>query len=208
MVGWQDRRDEMKKTTILLIVLLIGSIGLNFKINADNAQIKDEKEKLSKKILKVESRYKDTEKELLALKSNNQQQVKEAAERFLKAFRTYDTGKGESYLTNVEAYITPNAKKELTPPGPPNPPASSTAEEKDKKQVAFKSEYIGGELYYAFIDTTKASVLAKVKSKMIINGVSSENMSLMQINLIYDGNKKLWLVDKVIPLADLRDQMP
>lgn len=78
MVGWQDRRGEMKKTTILLIVLLIGSIGLNFKINADNAQIKDEKEKLSKKILKVESRYKDTEKELLALKSNNQQQVKEA----------------------------------------------------------------------------------------------------------------------------------
>lgn len=63
-------------------------------------------------------------------------------------------------------------------------------------------------MYYAFIDTTKANVLAKVKSKMIINGVSSENMSLMQINLIYDGNKKLWLVDKVIPLADLRDQMP
>ncbi|WP_144518808.1 hypothetical protein [Bacillus thuringiensis] len=198
----------MKKTTILLIVLLIGSIGLNFKINADNAQIKDEKEKLSKKILKIESRYKDTEKELLALKSNNQQQVKEAAERFLKAFRTYDTGKGESYLTNVEAYITSNAKKELTPPGAPNPPASSTAEEKDKKKLAFKSEYIDGELYYAFIDTTKANVLAKVKSKMIINGVSSENMSLMQINLIYDGNKKLWLVDKVIPLADLRDQMP
>ncbi|MGG0360155.1 hypothetical protein ABEY57_28085 [Bacillus tropicus] len=198
----------MKKTTILLIVLLIGSIGLNLKINADNAQIKDEKAKLSKKILKVESQYKDTEKELLALKSNNQQQVKEAAERFLKAFRTYDTGKGESYLTNVEAYITPNAKKELTPLGAPNPPASSTAEEKDKKKLAFKSEYIDGELYYAFIDTTKANVLAKVKSKMIINGVSSENMSLMQINLIYDGNKKLWLVDKVIPLADLRDQMP
>lgn len=208
MVGWQDRRGEMKKTTILLIVLLIGSIGLNLKINADNAQIKDEKAKLSKKILKVESQYKDTEKELLALKNNNQQQVKEAAERFLKAFRTYDTGKGESYLTNVEAYITPNAKKELTPPGAPNPPASSTAEEKDKKKLAFKSEYIDGELYYAFIDTTKANVLAKVKSKMIINGVSSENMSLMQINLIYDGNKKLWLVDKVIPLADLRDQMP
>ncbi|MBL3200129.1 hypothetical protein ELP17_35655, partial [Klebsiella pneumoniae] len=83
-----------------------GSIGLNFKINADNAQLKDEKAKLSKKIQKVESQYKDTEKELQALKSNNQQQVKEAAERFLKSFRTYDTGKGESYLTNVEAYIT------------------------------------------------------------------------------------------------------
>ncbi|RAN86642.1 hypothetical protein B5P41_28035 [Bacillus sp. SRB_28] len=198
----------MRKATILIIIMLVGSIGLNLKMNADNTQLKDEKAKLSKKIEKVESQYKDTEKELQALKSNNQQQVKEAAERFLKAFRTYDTGKGESYLTNVEAYITPNAKKELTPPGAPNPPAASTADEKEKKKVVFKSEYIGGELYYAFIDTTKANVLAKVKSKMIINGVSSENMSLMQINLIYDGNKKLWLVDKVIPLTDLRDQMP
>ncbi|PGZ06403.1 hypothetical protein COE47_33990, partial [Bacillus thuringiensis] len=59
-----------------------------------------------------------------------------------------------------------------------------------------------------FLDTTKANVLAKVKSKISVNGVSSDNMSLMQINLIYDGNKKLWLVDKLIPLVDLRDQMP
>lgn len=70
------------KSDNFLIVLLIGSIGLNLKINADNAQLKDEKVKLSKKIQKVESQYKDTEKELQALKSNNQQQVKEAAERF------------------------------------------------------------------------------------------------------------------------------
>ncbi len=63
-------------------------------------------------------------------------------------------------------------------------------------------------MYYAFLDTTKANVLAKVKSKITVNGVSSDNMSLMQINLIYDGNKKLWLVDKLIPLADLKDRMP
>lgn len=77
-----------------------------------------------------------------------------------------------------------------------------------KKKVSFQSEYIGGELYYAFLDTTKANVLAKVKSKITVNGVSSDNMSLMQINLIYDGNKKLWLVDKLIPLADLKNRMP
>lgn len=157
---------------------------------------------------KVGAQYNDTKKELSALKSNNQQQVKEAAERFLKAFRTYDTGKGESYLANIDAYITPNAKKELTPPGGPTQSALGAGDEKEKKKVSFQSEYTGGELYYAILDTTKANVLAKVKSKITVNGVSSDNMSLMQINLIYDGNKKLWLVDKLIPLADLKDRMP
>ncbi|PEL82556.1 hypothetical protein [Bacillus wiedmannii] len=198
----------MKKITIIIAILLIASVGFLIKYQSDNEKLKTDNIELTKKVEKVEAQYNDTKKELSALKSNNQQQVKEAAERFLKAFRTYDTGKGESYLANIDAYITPNAKKELTPPGGPTQSAPGTGDEKEKKKVSFQSEYTGGELYYAFLDTTKANVLAKVKSKITVNGVSSDNMSLMQINLIYDGNKKLWLVDKVIPLADLRDQMP
>ncbi|MFK4292863.1 hypothetical protein ABH955_003877 [Bacillus sp. RC240] len=198
----------MNKITIIIAILLIASVGFLIKYQSDNEKLKTENIKLTKKVKKVEAQYNDTKKELSALKSNNQQQVKEAAERFLKAFRTYDTGKGESYLANIDAYITPNAKKELTPPGGPTQSAPGAGDEKEKKKVSFQSEYTGGELYYAFLDTTKANVLAKVKSKITVNGVSSDNMSLMQINLIYDGNKKLWLVDKVIPLADLRDQMP
>ncbi|MCD2338250.1 hypothetical protein [Bacillus cereus] len=198
----------MKKITIIIAILLIASVGFLIKYQSDNEKLKTDNIKLTKKVEKVEAQYNDTKKELLALKSNNQQQVKEAAERFLKAFRTYDTGKGESYLANIDAYITPNAKKELTPPGEPTQSAPGTGDEKEKKKVSFQSEYTGGELYYAFLDTTKANVLAKVKSKITVNGVSSDNMSLMQINLIYDGNKKLWLVDKLIPLADLKDRMP
>ncbi|WP_074593143.1 hypothetical protein [Bacillus cereus] len=198
----------MKKIIIIIAILLIASVGFLIKYQSDNEKLKTDNIKLTKKVEKVEAQYNDTKKELLALKSNNQQQVKEAAERFLKAFRTYDTGKGESYLANIDAYITPNAKKELTPPGGPTQSASGTGDEKEKKKVSFQSEYTGGELYYAFLDTTKANVLAKVKSKITVNGVSSDNMSLMQINLIYDGNKKLWLVDKLIPLADLKDRMP
>jgi hypothetical protein len=200
----------MKKITIIIAILLIASVGFLIKYQSDNEKLKTDNIKLTKKVEKVEAQYNDTKKELSALRSNNQQQVKEAAERFLKAFRTYDTGKGESYLTNVEAYITPNArKKELTPPGGPTQSAPGGLEmRKKKKKVSFQSEYTGGELYYAFLDTTKANVLAKVKSKITVNGVSSDNMSLMQINLIYDGNKKLWLVDKLIPLADLKDRMP
>lgn len=200
----------MKKITIILAILLIASVGFLIKYQSDNEKIKTDNIKLTKKMEKVGAQYNDTKKELSALKSNNQQQVKEAAERFLKAFRTYDTGKGESYLANIDAYITPNAKKELTPPGGPtqSAPAPGAGDEKEKKKISFQSEYTGGELYYAFLDTTKANVLAKVKSKITVNGVSSDNMSLMQINLIYDGNKKLWLVDKLIPLADLKDRMP
>jgi hypothetical protein len=200
----------MKKITIIIAILLIASVGFLIKYQSDNEKLKTDNIKLTKKkkVEKVEAQYNDTKKELSALRSNNQQQVKEAAERFLKAFRTYDTGKGESYLTNVEAYITPNAKKEWTPPGGPTQSAPGAGDEKKKKKVSFQSEYTGGELYYAFLDTTKANVLAKVKSKITVNGVSSDNMSLMQINLIYDGNKKLWLVDKLIPLADLKDRMP
>ncbi|EEL19420.1 hypothetical protein CN637_22180 [Bacillus toyonensis] len=198
----------MKKITIIIAILLIASVGFLIKYQSDNEKLKTDNIKLTKKVEKVGAQYNDTKKELSALKSNNQQQVKEAAERFLKAFRTYDTGKGESYLANIDAYITPNAKKELTPPGGPTQSAPGAGDEKEKKKVSFQSEYTGGELYYAFLDTTKANVLAKVKSKISVNGVSSDNMSLMQINLIYDGNKKLWLVDKLIPLADLRDQMP
>ncbi|MGE7885051.1 hypothetical protein [Bacillus sp. NPDC094077] len=198
----------MKKITIIIAILLICSIGFLVKYQSDNEKLKNNNIKLTKKVEKVEAQYNDTKKELSALKSNNQQQVKEAAERFLKAFRTYDTGKGESYLANIDAYITPNAKKELTPPGGPTQSAPGTVDEKEKKKVSFQSEYTGGELYYAFLDTTKANILAKVKSKITVNGVSSDNMSLMQINLIYDGNKKLWLVDKLIPLADLKDRMP
>ncbi|RAN74827.1 hypothetical protein [Bacillus sp. SRB_331] len=198
----------MKKITIIIAILLIASVGFLIKYQSDNEKLKTDNIKLTKKVEKVEAQYNDTKKELSALKSNNQQQVKEAAERFLKAFRTYDTGKGESYLTNVEAYITPNAKKELTPPGGPTQSAPGAGDEKEKKKVSFQSEYTGGELYYAFLDTKKANVLAKVKSKITVNGVSSDNMSLMQINLIYDGNKRLWLVDKLIPLADLKDRMP
>ncbi|MGG0256662.1 hypothetical protein ABEY61_28445 [Bacillus toyonensis] len=198
----------MKKITIILAILLIASVGFLIKYQSDNEKLKTDNIKLTKKVEKVGAQYNDTKKELSALKSNNQQQVKEAAERFLKAFFTYDTGKGESYLANIDAYITPNAKKELTPPGGPTQSAPGAGDEKEKKKVSFQSEYTGGELYYAFLDTTKANVLAKVKSKITVNGVSSDNMSLMQINLIYDGNKKLWLVDKLIPLADLRDQMP
>ncbi|WP_306008738.1 hypothetical protein [Bacillus sp. MMSF_3353] len=198
----------MKKITIIIAILLIASVGFLIKYQSDNEKLKTDNIKLTKKVEKVEAQYIDTKKELSALKSNNQQQVKEAAERFLKAFRTYDTGKGESYLANIDAYITPNAKKELTPPGGPTQAAPGTGDEKEKKKVSFQSEYTGGELYYAFLDTTKANVLAKVKSKITVNGVSSDNMSLMQINLIYDGNKKLWLVDKLIPLADLKDRMP
>lgn len=198
----------MKKITIIIAILLIVSVGFLIKYQSDNEKLKTDNIKLTKKVEKVEAQYIDTKKELSALKSNNQQQVKEAAERFLKAFRTYDTGKGESYLANIDAYITPNAKKELTPPGGPTQFAPGTGDEKEKKKVSFQSEYTGGELYYAFLDTTKANVLAKVKSKITVNGVSSDNMSLMQINLIYDGNKKLWLVDKLIPLADLKDRMP
>jgi hypothetical protein len=199
----------MKKITIIIAILLIASVGFLIKYQSDNEKLKTDNIKLEKKVEKVEAQYNDTKKELSALRSNNQQQVKEAAERFLKAFRTYDTGKGESYLTNVEAYITPNAKKELTPPGGPTQSAPGAGDGKEKKKVSFQSEYTGGELYYAFLDTTKANVLAKVKSKITVNGVSSDNMSLMQINLIYDGNKKLWLVDKqLIPLADLKDRMP
>jgi hypothetical protein len=198
----------MKKITIIIAILLIASVGFLIKYQSDNEKLKTDNIKLRKKVEKVEAQYNDTKKELSALRSNNQQQVKEAAERFLKAFRTYDTGKGESYLTNVEAYITPNAKKELTPHRGPTQSAPGAGDEKEKKKVSFQSEYTGGELYYAFLDTTKANVLAKVKSKITVNGVSSDNMSLMQINLIYDGNKKLWLVDKLIPLADLKDRMP
>ncbi|OOR21788.1 hypothetical protein [Bacillus cereus] len=198
----------MNKITIIIAILLIASVGFLIKYQSDNEKLKTENIKLTKKVEKVEAQYNDTKKELSALKSNNQQQVKEAAERFLKAFRTYDTGKGESYLANIDAYITPNAKKELTPPGGPTQSAPGAGDEKEKKKVSFQSEYTGGELYYAFLDTTKANVLAKVKSKITVNGVSSDNMSLMQINLIYDGNKKLWLVDKLIPLADLKDRMP
>ncbi|HFU7070832.1 hypothetical protein [Bacillus cereus] len=198
----------MKKITIIIAILLIVSVGFLIKYQSDNEKLKTDNIKLTKKVEKVEAQYIDTKKELSALKSNNQQQVKEAAERFLKAFRTYDTGKGESYLANINAYITPNAKKELTPPGGPTQSAPGAGDEKEKKKVSFQSEYTGGELYYAFLDTTKANVLAKVKSKITVNGVSSDNMSLMQINLIYDGNKKLWLVDKLIPLADLKDRMP
>ncbi|HDR7366850.1 hypothetical protein [Bacillus toyonensis] len=198
----------MKKITIILAILLIASVGFLIKYQSDNEKIKTDNIKLTKKMEKVGAQYNDTKKELSALKSNNQQQVKEAAERFLKAFRTYDTGKGESYLANIDAYITPNAKKELTPPGGPTQSAPGAGDEKEKKKISFQSEYTGGELYYAFLDTTKANVLAKVKSKITVNGVSSDNMSLMQINLIYDGNKKLWLVDKLIPLADLKDRMP
>ncbi|MFB6649386.1 hypothetical protein [Bacillus toyonensis] len=198
----------MKKITIIIAILLIASVGFLIKYQSDNEKLKTDNIKLMKKVEKVEAQYNDTKKELSALKSNNQQQVKEAAERFLKAFRTYDTGKGESYLANIDAYITPNAKKELTPPGGPTQSAPGAGDEKEKKKVSFQSEYTGSELYYAFLDTAKANVLAKVKSKITVNGVSSDNMSLMQINLIYDGNKKLWLVDKLIPLADLRDQMP
>ncbi|MEN8646224.1 hypothetical protein ACS2MN_15960 [Bacillus cereus group sp. BceL062] len=198
----------MKKITIILAILLIASVGFLIKYQSDNEKLKTDNIKLTKKVEKVEAQYNNTKKELSALKSNNQQQVKEAAERFLKAFRTYDTGKGESYLANIDAYITPNAKKELTPPGGPTQSAPGTGDAKEKKKVSFQSEYTGGELYYAFLDTTKANVLAKVKSKITVNGVSSDNMSLMQINLIYDGNKKLWLVDKLIPLADLKDRMP
>ncbi|PHB27929.1 hypothetical protein [Bacillus toyonensis] len=198
----------MKKITMIIAILLIASVGFLIKYQSDNEKLKTDNIKLTKKVEKVEAQYNDTKKELSALKSNNQQQVKEAAERFLKAFRTYDTGKGESYLANIDAYITPNAKKELTPPGGPTQSAPWAGDEKEKKKVSFQSEYTGGELYYAFLDTTKANVLAKVKSKITVNGVSSDNMSLMQINLIYDGNKKLWLVDKLIPLADLRDRMP
>lgn len=198
----------MKKITIIIAILLIASVGLLIKYQSDNEKLKTDNIELTKKVEKVEAQYNDTKKELSALKSNNQQQVKEAAERFLKAFRTYDTGKGESYLANIDAYITPNAKKELTPPGGPTQSAPGAGDEKEKKKVSFQSEYTGGELYYAFLDTTKANVLAKVKSKITVNGVSSDNMSLMQINLIYDGNKKLWLVDKLIPLADLKDHMP
>ncbi|MDA1877548.1 hypothetical protein PDL05_28100 [Bacillus cereus group sp. BY112LC] len=198
----------MKKITIIIAILLIASVGFLIKYQSDNEKLKTDNIKLTKKVEKVEAQYNDTKKELSALKSNNQQQVKEAAERFLKAFRTYDTGKGESYLANIDAYITPNAKKELTTPGGQTQSAPGAGDEKEKKKVSFQSEYTGGELYYAFLDTNKANVLAKVKSKITVNGVSSDNMSLMQINLIYDGNKKLWLVDKLIPLADLRDQMP
>ncbi|MEW9137813.1 hypothetical protein ACQGSH_18645 [Bacillus wiedmannii] len=198
----------MKKITIIIAILLIASVGFLIKYQSDNEKLKTDNIELTKKVEKVEAQYNDTKKELSALKSNNQQQVKEAAERFLKAFRTYDTGKGESYLANIDAYITPNAKKELTPPGGPTQFAPGTGDEKEKKKVSFQSEYTGGELYYAFLDTTKANVLAKVKSKITVNGVSSDNMSLMQINLIYDGNKKLWLVDKLTPLADLKDRMP
>ncbi|AZJ23963.1 hypothetical protein [Bacillus wiedmannii] len=198
----------MKKITIIIAILLIASVGFLIKYQSDNEKLKTDNIELTKKVEKVEAQYNDTKKELSALKSNNQQQVKEAAERFLKAFRTYDTGKGESYLANIDAYITPNAKKELTPPGGPTQSAPGAGDEKEKKKVSFQSEYTGGELYYAFLDTTKANVLAKVKSKITVNGVSSDNMSLMQINLIYDGNKKLWLVDKLIPLADLKDRMP
>ncbi|MCU5583949.1 hypothetical protein OCF65_26515 [Bacillus toyonensis] len=200
----------MKNITIIIAILLIASVGFLIKYQSDNEKIKTDNIKLTKKMEKVGAQYNDTKKELSALKSNNQQQVKEAAERFLKAFRTYDTGKGESYLANIDAYITPNAKKELTPPGGPtqSAPAPGAGDEKEKKKISFQSEYTGGELYYAFLDTTKANVLAKVKSKITVNGVSSDNMSLMQINLIYDGNKKLWLVDKLIPLADLKDRMP
>ncbi|MGG1149712.1 hypothetical protein [Bacillus wiedmannii] len=198
----------MKKITIIIAILLIASVGFLIKYQSDNEKLKTDNIKLTKKVEKVEAQYTDTKKELSALKSNNQQQVKEAAERFLKAFRTYDTGKGESYLANIDAYITPNAKKELTPPGGPTQSAPGAGDEKEKKKVSFQSEYTGGELYYAFLDTTKANVLAKVKSKITVNGVSSDNMSLMQINLIYDGNKKLWLVDKLIPLTDLKDRMP
>ncbi|PEC39898.1 hypothetical protein COF54_16700 [Bacillus toyonensis] len=198
----------MKKITIIIAILLIASVGFLIKYQSDNEKLKTDNIKLTKKVEKVGAQYNDTKKELSALKSNNQQQVKEAAERFLKAFRTYDTGKGESYLANIDAYITPNAKKELTPPGGPIQSAPGAGDEKEKKKVSFQSEYTGGELYYAFLDTTKANVLAKVKSKITVNGVSSDNMSLMQINLIYDGNKKLWLVDKLIPLADLKDRMP
>ena len=190
----------MKKITIIIAILLIASVGFLIKYQSDNEKLKTDNIKLTKKVEKVEAQYTDTKKELSALKSNNQQQVKEAAERFLKAFRTYDTGKGESYLANIDAYITP--------PGGPTQSAPGTGDEKEKKKVSFQSEYTGGELYYAFLDTTKANVLAKVKSKITVNGVSSDNMSLMQINLIYDGNKKLWLVDKLIPLADLKDRMP
>ena len=198
----------MKKIIIIIAILLIASVGFLIKYQSDNEKLKTDNIKLTKKVEKVEAQYTDTKKELSALKSNNQQQVKEAAERFLKAFRTYDTGKGESYLANIDAYITPNAKKELTPPGGPTQSAPGAGDEKEKKKVSFQSEYTGGELYYAFLDTTKANVLAKVKSKITVNGVSSDNMSLMQINLTYDGNKRLWLVDKLIPLADLKDRMP
>jgi len=179
---------------VLAVLGLTYSISFNSKLDSAKQEIKGLTAK--NKRLQVENEQKT--KKLKAIKENTSENVKQAAEQFTKAFFTYDTGKGETFMSNISKYTTPKAQEMLKPAG-------DTEQGKPvPKERAVRSGVDKQIMYYSPMSEEKANVLARVYQRISINEIDSTHEVLMDLTLIYDG--KRWIVDEAKMLTQLADE--
>ncbi|MEW4152416.1 hypothetical protein Q0N88_20215 [Bacillus thuringiensis] len=172
----------MKKMSVLIAITLMISLAIN---GLQWSQMNDVKQNLKKE---TEAKKQAVET-ISAYKNNKDAIVKNAVEKFLKAFLEVDSTKNENVTEKIKPYTTEKARTQLQVAG-------------DKEQTKTKIKISISELtlYYSATSADKANVIADVKRKTSINeGTAIESQDFVELQLVLKNGK--WLVDntKLIP---------
>jgi hypothetical protein len=159
-------------------------------VQQDFEEIKSEKETLLSDFDQLEKKY-------TALKNNTHEIVIKAAEDFTNAFFAYDTAKAETFISNIEPYVTKKAKEQLTPLGYEKP-TQPTAPELSVKSAIQKQI-----MYFSPVEDNKANVVARVWRDLTSNKITTTTVVMMDLQLIYENDK--WIVDEAKQLFELNE---
>lgn len=174
----------MKKMSVLLAIALMISLAIN---GLQWSKMNDVKQNLKKE---TEAKKQAVET-ISAYKNNKDAIVKNAAEKFLKAFLEVDSTKSENVTEKIKPYTTEKARTQLQVAGD---------KEQTKTKTKIKIAISELTLYYSATSADKANVIADVKRKTSINeGTAIESQDFVELQLVLKNGK--WLVDntKLIP---------
>lgn len=165
--------DNKKIIVVLIFVVIVGFFGYKFKVinnKYNDLMIENNKN------IELVNELTEENRELLSKVSSSKEseEIKVAAEKFLKGMFEYDekTDRRESvreYITN-EFY----SKYDL----------SST-----ESKIKYKSTYDKGEIYVT--DVVEGKVLARVWHSFEINNTKTTTQTLLTLDLVTEGNKYL-----------------
>lgn len=191
------------RNVVVSIVLCIGvifSVGYGLqqqgKARDFEEQYKQSVQENKEKCKKLMQENESLQEKLNAKENNTEAKVKEDTEKFLQAFFTYDTSKGERGWTKIDPFTKEPARGKLKPAGESGEP------EKTSSETTIISGVKETKLYYTPVSNTKANVFSRVWVNITVNGVTSTSQMLLDIQMEYDSNSNKWLV------ADIAIQQP
>lgn len=137
---------------------------------------------LNKKLENVTYFYK-------ALKKNRENEVKPAAEQFIRAFFESDSEKSKPFEERIKPYVTERGSKRITIPG-------SHQVNQTEFPIHIITKIKGLKMYYTEVEPDRASVFATASREVKVESSDPViNDTSIEVDLVLQNGK--WLVDNI-----------